>query len=190
MLMPCDAPVVWGSGPLRFLAFFMDNPYGEVYLREAAKRMGLSPFAVKKYAEMLLRDGLIVEDRRANLRYFKANADSQSLRHLKIARSLDAVKRGGLVEGIVDAVPNVSAIVLFGSVARGTDDLGSDLDLLIIGSKGRVDWEQYEGRLGREVNAHFFTWDEWKRKAAEDAPFYREVVRYGIPLHGEMPETP
>jgi len=173
---------------LKLLTFFMDNPYGEVYLREAATRINLSPFAVKKYAEMLLKEGFIVEERRANLRYFKANTGSLSLRYMRIARNLDLIRRAGLVADIVKGIPNLSSIVLFGSMASGENDGGSDLDLVVIGSKKEIDLTECEGKLDREVNTHVFSWAEWKRKAAEDAPFYKEVVKYGIPLYGEMPQ--
>ena len=42
--------------PLRILKFFLDNPYEEVYLRELAKKLKLSAFAVKKYADILIKE--------------------------------------------------------------------------------------------------------------------------------------
>lgn len=181
---------MWSTGPLKLLVFFMENPYGEVYLRQAAKNISLSPFAVKKYADLLLEENLITEERRANLRYFKANTGSLPFRHLKIAHSLDAIAKSGLVEYILKNTPNVSSIVLFGSTAQGEDDEKSDLDIVVIGARKQTHPTEIEGKLGREINTHVFSWAEWKKKAVVDKPFYKEVVTTGIPLHGEMPHVP
>ncbi|MFH1054562.1 MAG: nucleotidyltransferase domain-containing protein [Candidatus Altiarchaeota archaeon] len=180
---------IWDVGPMKLLTFFMDNPYGEVYLREAAKKIHLSPFAVKKYADILLKESLIVEERRANLRNFKANMGSLFFRHLKVARNLDLITKSNLLGYLVKHTPNVSSIVLFGSMARGEDDGRSDLDLVVIGAKKQINLSEYEEKVGREINVHVFSWADWQKKAAEDAPFYNEVIASGIPLQGEIPQV-
>jgi len=178
------------TGSFRLLVFFMDNPYDTVYLREAAKKIGLSPSAVKKYADLLLSENLIVEERRANLRYFKSNIDNPAFRHFKIAHNLGLIEKSGLIKYLVEKIPNVSSVVLFGSMARGENDKGSDLDLLVIGSKKQVNLTEYQEKIMGEINMHNFSWGEWKGKASEDRPFHDEVIMNGIPLFGEMPQIP
>ena len=45
---------------LRVARFFLENPYEEVYLRQLAKKLGLSAFAIKKYVG-LFADTDVVE---------------------------------------------------------------------------------------------------------------------------------
>ena len=70
---------------LRVARFFLENPYEEVYLRQLAKKLGLSAFAIKKYADLLIKENLIKEERKANLRYFKSNINNLFFKYIKIA---------------------------------------------------------------------------------------------------------
>lgn len=167
--------------------FFLDNPYREVYLRELAKKLKISPFAVKGYADVLLKEGLILEERKANLRFFKGNAGNPFFRHIKISLNVDLLMKSGLVDFLKENTPNISSIVLFGSLAKGENDSESDVDLLIIGKENRKSSGKFEERLNREISIHVFSWSEWNRKAKEDSPFYFEVITHGIPLFGELP---
>ena len=39
---------------IEFVNFFLENPYGEFYLREVARKLKISAFAAKKYADILV----------------------------------------------------------------------------------------------------------------------------------------
>lgn len=172
---------------LKALKFFLKNPYTEVYLRELAKKLALSPYATKKYVDLLVEQGLIKEERKANLRYFKANTNNLFFKHLKISFSINIILQSGLVEFLTEQIPNASSIVLFGSMAKGEDDEESDADILVIGKEKNLDLSKMEEKIGKEINLHIFSWSKWNKKSRQDEPFYYEIVGYGIVLHGEMP---
>ena len=100
--------------PLKILKFFLENPYDEVYLRELAKKLKISPFAVKMYIDFLVREDLVKEERKANLRYFKANINNLFFKHLKISFNINSLLKSGVIEFIKNNLANVSSIVLFG----------------------------------------------------------------------------
>lgn len=170
----------------KLLNFFFENSFDEVYLRELARKTKLSPFAVKKYVDIFLTKGLIIEQKRANLRYFKANVSSLLFKHLKIAWNVDKLVESGLI-GLVSSNQGVSSLILFGSMAKGTDDKKSDVDLVVIGGSKSLNISKIETKLGREVNIHVFSWSEWKMQTKTNAAFYSDVIIYGIPLYGELP---
>jgi len=172
---------------IKFVEFFLSNPYKEIYLRESAKRLKISPFAAKKYADILIGEELIIDEKRANLRYLKANMHNLFYRHLKISYNIRQLLKSGLVRFIADKIPNLTSITLFGSFAKGENDDKSDIDLAIIGKKKYLDLGKFEERLKREITSHFFSWSEWNEKAKKDNPFYYEVINYGISLYGEIP---
>ena len=172
--------------PFRALKFFMENPYQEVYLRQLAKELKLSAFATKKYADILVKESLLKEERKANLRYFRANVSNLFFRHLKIAFSINFLLKLGLLEFLKEKIPNVSSIILFGSVAKGEDDKSSDVDILVIGKRVHVDMTAFEEK-SRRINLHVFSWSEWNRKAKNDMAFYFEVISHYIALFGELP---
>ncbi len=172
---------------LKVAEFFLINPYKEVYLRELAKELKISPSAAKKYSEMLIREGLILDERKANLRYLKANESNLFYKHLKISYNLKQLLKSGLVEFIKENVANVTSIILFGSLAKGENDDKSDIDITVIGKEKRLDLSKFEDKLDREITIHFFKWSEWNEKTNKDNPFYYEVINYGISLYGELP---
>ncbi|MFH1505878.1 MAG: nucleotidyltransferase domain-containing protein [archaeon] len=169
---------------LKITKFFLENPYNEVYLRELAKKLKLSPFATKKYADLLIKENIITEERKANLRYFKANTKSLFYKYLKISFSLKSLQKSGLITYLKENTPNLSSITLFGSIAKGEDDENSDIDILIIGKKKYLDLSKFQER---HITTHIFSWSEWNKTAKNNTAFYYEVTTYGIPLYGELP---
>ena len=174
---------------LKVLEFFLENPYEEFYLRQLAKRLKLSPFAIKKYADMLVKEDVIAEERRANLRYFKANTSNLFFRRLKIAFNIRSIMQCGLLSFLRQSMANISSIVLFGSLAKGENDKNSDVDILVIGEKKRLLLEKFEEKIGREITLHIFSWSGWNAKVKQDKAFYAEIISHGIPLYGELPIT-
>ncbi|NOZ80949.1 MAG: HEPN domain-containing protein [DPANN group archaeon] len=112
-----------------------------------------------------------MERKQANLRIFRANNSNPAYRHLKIAENLQNIQESGLVPHLKETIPAVTSIVLFGSVATGTDNQESDIDLVIIGKKKAIDCSSYEKKLGKPINHHIFSWAAWKKKQKQDRAF-------------------
>ena len=172
---------------LETLKFFLENPYQEVYLRQLAKKINLSSFAIKKYADLLIKEDFIKEERKANLRYFRANINSLFFKHLKIAFNINLILKSGLLDFLKENLANVSSIVLFGSMAKGEDDEHSDIDILIIGKDKYLDLGRFEQKIGKEITLHIFSWSEWNHQAIKNRAFYSDVIIHGVPLYGQLP---
>ena len=174
---------------IKFVEFFLINPYKEVYIRELAKLLKISPFATKKYADILVKEELILDEKKANLRYLKANLNNLFYKHLKISYNLRQLVQSGLIDFLKNNLANVTSIVLFGSLAKGEDSGESDIDILIIGKKKYLSLNEFEDKLDKEITLHFFSWSEWNDKAKKDNPFYYEIINHGVALYGELPLT-
>jgi predicted nucleotidyltransferase len=172
---------------ITFLKLFLNDPYKEFYLREAAKKTKLSVFAAKKYADLLVKEGLLFEERKANLRYFKANLGKSSVRIIKSAFIINEIEKSGVLEYIKENISGISSVMVFGSSAKGEDSLESDIDILIIGKKSTIDLSDFEKKLGRRINEHIFSWSEWNKQSKDNKAFYLDVLMYGISLYGEKP---
>lgn len=87
----------------------------------------------------------------------------------------------------------VETVILFGSIARGEADDGSDVDLAVIaraGWDGRPDLEDaVRTRLGNDCDVLAFTPDDFTRLAATDEPVVRGILADGIALIGSMPRV-
>lgn len=93
-------------------------------------------------------------------------------------------KTSGLADVVAEALEplsgRVDVAVIFGSVARGTETEGSDVDVLIIGS---VDFgtiidalHPAQQQLRREINPKVFAAAEWKSKLKAKNPFVLDVL--------------
>ncbi|MBI3334379.1 nucleotidyltransferase domain-containing protein [Candidatus Pacearchaeota archaeon] len=172
---------------LKTIKYFLEKPYEETYLRELAKKLKISPFAAKKYASILLKENLITEERKGNLRYFKASTNNLFYKHLKISLNIKRILDSGLIGFIQDNIVATSSIILFGSVAKGEDNEKSDIDILIIGKDHNINFRDFEKRLGRTINTHIMMWNEWKKDYKSNRAFYYDIIAYGIPLYGGLP---
>lgn len=151
------------------LLFGLSQP--ELHLRELGRQSGLSSSTVQQELQRLTRVGLVLARKDGNRVYYRANPDHPVHRDLC---SL-VLKTDGLA-GVLQAAlktPEVSVAFVFGSVARGDPGAGSDVDLMVIGGVGlRKLTSLLSGmaaRVGREINPHVFTPEEFaRRKAARD----------------------
>jgi len=171
----------------KVLHYFFNHPYDEIYLRELAKKANVSVFSAKKAIDELIKEKILIEIKRGKMRYVKANTSNLFFRHLKIAFSIKKIEESGLIEYLIKNVPAIHSIILFGSMARGEDDENSDVDLLVIGQRKKLDLSKFEKKVGREIRAIIMRWGEWRIKAKEDKAFYIEITTNGIVLYGNMP---
>lgn len=167
---------------LKALNYFIENPYIEVYLREFSRINNLNLNTSQRFLEIFLKQGFIKEQRKANLRIFKANIDNIVFRHIKITFILKKIKDTGILENLND----FSSVVLFGSCAKGLDDKNSDIDIVLIGNK-KINFYEYEKKLGKQINPHFFNFNEWRKEKDNNKAFYQDVISTGINLIGEIP---
>jgi predicted nucleotidyltransferase len=93
-------------------------------------------------------------------------------------------KTSGLADVVAEALAPLSeeivAAFIFGSVARATETMGSDIDVLIIGS---VDFgavidalHPAQEQLAREIDPKVFSTCEWKRNLKEKNPFVTDIM--------------
>jgi predicted nucleotidyltransferase len=83
--------------------------------------------------------------------------------------------------------------LLYGSVARGEEKSGSDVDLIIVGSLKQIDLlpalRKLESRFRREVNVTLFSPGEFHRKLAAGDHFLKTVLKgKTISLKGALDE--
>jgi predicted nucleotidyltransferase len=75
----------------------------------------------------------------------------------------------------------VRVAFIYGSLARGEETAGSDIDLLLVGDLTLREASAVLGPvgrdLGREFNATVYPPEEFKTKAKEGHPFISEVLR-------------
>jgi predicted nucleotidyltransferase len=86
---------------------------------------------------------------------------------------------------------DVKTVILFGSIARGEANIGSDIDLAVIapaGWEGRADREDaVRALLGNNCNVLVFTPEDFTRLADTGEPVVQEILTDGVALIGSIP---
>ena len=81
---------------------------------------------------------------------------------------------------VLAQVDGVGAALIYGSVARNTEDATSDVDLLVIGDVAPADLDaaltSAEQLLERDVNATILTAAEWRDRVDRRQAFVADVL--------------
>ena len=78
--------------------------------------------------------------------------------------------------------------IVFGSVARGEADAGSDLDLLIVADTTRPFFERFKDYAGLydvwpRLDLLIYTPEEFAQMVAEERPLVSQALEEGVVLH-------
>jgi len=165
----------------RVLGLLFSQPERRFQSAELIRLAGSGTGAVYRQLQRLAAKGLVFVSHAGNQKYYQANRDSPIYPEL---RSL-VIKTMGVVEPLRVALEpladRILAAFVFGSVAKGNDRAGSDLDLLVV-SDDLAYTDVYavlqsaEIRLARPVNPKVLTRAEWKQKRARRDSFAARVA--------------
>jgi DNA-binding transcriptional ArsR family regulator len=151
------------------------------YLSELAAHLGTRPSSLQRDVNSLVRVG-IFEKRIDGRRVFvKANEESPIFPEI---RGL-IEKTSGIVPILRDAVNGLKKKVrwgfIYGSVARGEEGAGSDVDLMLIGDASTLELapilRRTEKTVARPINPTVFTEDDFLRNFAQKNHFLLTVMR-------------
>ncbi|KPJ53565.1 hypothetical protein AMJ39_04120 [candidate division TA06 bacterium DG_24] len=158
------------------LALFLSHPTEGFYLHGLAKELGKRPSSLQRELENLERIGLLTSSKEANVRYYRIDQDCPIYPDLK-AIFLKTVGIGDFLRQRMSSVKDVQICFIYGSVAKGNEEIGSDIDIMII---GRLDLDELsraideaEESLRREINCTVFTPEEWEQK--QGTSFVRQI---------------
>jgi predicted nucleotidyltransferase len=165
----------------RVLGALFGRPDRTFYASELIRDAGTGSGAAQRELAKLEGSGLIVARRIGHQKHYQANATSPLYSEV---RSI-VLKTVGLAEPLRNALKPVSAGIraafVYGSVAKATDQSGSDIDLMIISDSlayGDVfgALERVTRALGREVNPTVYTAAEFSKRAKKENAFVTRVI--------------
>jgi len=164
------------------------HPIKRYSVRNLAKETKLSVFASKSALDYMYAKGMLFREVIGRTYQYKVNRDDFIVRQWKMLFSMETLKKEEILVKLLKSVRNISSVLVYGSVASGTDDEKSDIDILVI-----ADTKEKTGAYGlysvggRELNIQVYTPMEWRRKAEKDKIFYEQVMFNSIMLYGSKP---
>jgi len=150
----------------------------EAHVRELARRSGFSEASLRQEMRKLKRLGLVDNRRSGNRVYYRANRDHPL--YLDIRQLV--IKTTGLVDVMSAALAraDIAVAFVFGSIAQAKEAGHSDVDLMVIGGIGlRKLTSLLSGvteKIGREINPHVMTKDEYRDRVKAEDHFVKNVL--------------
>jgi predicted nucleotidyltransferase len=162
------------------LSLLLLNPDRKLHVREIARLTGTAAGTLNKELSRLHEAGLLEREQVGNQLRYWANRSHQIYPELAgILRKTIGLPIV-LLEALGPLAKKIKVAFVFGSMARGTESIGSDVDVLIIGSLtfgAAVDaFFPVQQQLGREINPKVFSVTEWKAKLAKRDAFITQVL--------------
>jgi len=152
----------------RVLGLLFGQPHRTFQSAEVIRLAGSGTGAVHRLLTRLAESGLVRVEKIGNQKHYRANPDSPVFAELHGLFT----KTSGLVVPLQAALSSVRggirAAFVYGSVAKGRDKSGSDIDLMVFGDVDYADLyealQEAETQLGRAISANVMTPTEWRRK--------------------------
>jgi len=150
----------------------------ELHVREIERRSGLNDSTLRQELRKLVRLDLVQSRRDSNRVYYRAKTESPLYPEI---RNL-VLKTSGLSDVLKSALTDkrIGVAFVFGSIARGEEKAGSDVDLMVIGQLGLRDLSRLlsgiEEKIGREVNPHVLREEEFRKRIRAKEHFVSSVM--------------
>ncbi|WP_202845079.1 nucleotidyltransferase domain-containing protein [Luteimonas saliphila] len=165
----------------RVLACLFGQPGRSYSVSELIHTTGAGSGAVQRELARLAGSGLLTVERVGNQKRYRANPDSP------IHDELVAIVRKtfGLAEPLREALaplrPQIRAAFVYGSVARGSDSAGSDIDLLLVSDElayadAMAALHPLSEQLGRTVNPTLYSRADLRKRIASGNSFVTRVL--------------
>lgn len=162
----------------KLLSQLLLHPDTDYHVRELARLTGTSPGSLHKELARLATAGLLLRKAQGNQVRYQAN------RQCPVFPELAGLlrKTTGAAELLARALAPLQPVLalIFGSVARGTEVVGSDVDVLVVTERGFGEvvraLHSAQTTLGREINPVVYTPAELQGHVAEQDPFVLNLL--------------
>lgn len=188
------AAALFSESQSRIFRWLFGQPERTFHLSELRRLTGLGSASLQRELNRLAEAGLVRSERIGNLRCFQANSQSPIYNELIGLTRKTIGLQPQLREALLPLVPRLKAAWIFGSVAKQTDTVQSDIDIMLIGENLPLsDILEHilplEAQLGRKINPTCYTPADFERRRAEADSFVNRILSQPVlPLIGDPNE--
>lgn len=164
----------------RVLGLLLLHSETRYHVREIARLTNTVVGTLHRELSKLAKAEVLIREISGNQVYYRANTALPIFTELaNILR-----KTSGLVDILADALTpladKINVAFVFGSLARGTENLSSDIDVLIIGAIGYADavaaLYSAQAILRREINPKVYKKSQWQKLVKNKDMFVQEIL--------------
>jgi len=165
----------------RVLALLFGQSQRSFYANEIIGLAGSGSGAVQRELARLESAGLVTVRRIGNQKHYQANPDAPIFAELR-AIVLKTFGAADVLRAALQPVwPLIDLAFVYGSLAKGTEHAGSDVDLMVIGMlPSNAELLEVllpaQAQLGRVVNPTLYTPDEFAQRVHDGKSFIMRVL--------------
>lgn len=162
----------------KLLTHLFRHPEKQVYARRLARATGEYYNAVWRELNNLEQVGLLHVEQDGNRKVYCLNSDFPIYEELhRIILKTSGL--GGVLREAIEGQSNLRWAFVHGSMATGSIDAFSDIDLMLIGEVALLPFSEtineLEDQLGRDINYVILTEEELAQKLSQDDVFLKSV---------------
>lgn len=164
----------------RVLGLLLLHPQTRYHVREIARLTNTAAGSLHRELSKLAKAQVLLRQVSGNQVYYQANINFLIFNELAniLRKTSDLV--GSLTNALTPLAERIEVAFVFGSMARGTESFGSDVDLMIIGkisfSEAVTALYNVQTIIGREINPRVYSRTEWKKLIKNKNAFIEEIL--------------
>jgi len=174
------AGVLFGKTRRNVLALLFGQPGRSFYLREIAARAGTGMSQVQKELRQLVAAGLVLREQRANQVHFRANPEAPIYVELLGIVTKTFGVADVLRKMLVPFKNRIRLAFIYGSIAKGSANAASDVDLLLVAdlppSEVSLPLARVQKQLGRKISVITYSSEEFGAMLAQEHHFISAVL--------------
>jgi predicted nucleotidyltransferase len=173
--------VLFGKTRRAILLLLFSHTDEAYYYRQIVRASGLGQGAVQRELKLLSSVGIITRKTQGKQVYYQANKDCPVYEEIKNLVSKTVGYVDILKTAIAPLLDRIQCAFIYGSVAKGREKRGSDVDVLVIGD---VSFSELVESLApasvdlrREINVTVYPTGEFKSKIKKGHHFLNQVIK-------------
>jgi predicted nucleotidyltransferase len=169
----------------RVLGLLYGKPGQTYYLNEIVRLAGVGKGSVNRELEKLCMVGLLTVTRQGNQNHYQANPGNPIFHELIAIVQKTFGVADILKAALAPLLPKVTSAFIYGSVAKGAEHAGSDIDLMLVTDE--VSYADVmallgsaEQQLGRNINPTLYTPKEFTERKNNSQGFLSRVMEQPV----------
>jgi uncharacterized protein len=178
--LPLLADALFGKTRRSVLAIVISHPDQEFYYRQIASLIHMGMGSVHRELQSLANAGILLREGHGQQVYYRANTACPIFSELQSLLLKTAGLGDVLRSALAGLAERIAIAFVYGSLAKGTVNGASDVDVLVVGSVTLAELANAlnptQDMLQREVNPSVYPPEELKRKVRDGNHFLTSIM--------------
>jgi len=158
----------------------------EIYGRSLTEKVKMSQKAIALAFEELEKQNVLKSRKQGNIKYYSLNLENTEIKDIiainEKIRKIEFLSKNRKLANLFKKDERVVGI--FGSYARGEEKTTSDIDVFIIGTKQKKDYDELGKEFDFNISIKYFTEKEFKTRINEKNRLCDEIIKNHVLIFG------